>query len=142
MNDGSIEEVMVASANNVLKYSPRIERNVERHATANEVVEDVGVVKPSEFENIIDTLEEVGVEKHTMVEIVADVVEGIDVKKHIEIAIDDVSREQKVQDVEVIISVVKPTPTSAVDSKTEDGKFEKMDASLTSPDVPEGELRG
>ena len=142
MNDGSIEKVAVAIADNMLNDSYGIGQNVEYQATANEVVEDDEDKKPSECRNIIDSVEGVGVEEHTVVDNVADVGEDdIDVKKHTKI-MDDVSRVQKVQDVKVIVSMVKPMPTSVAESKLEGGKLGEMDASLTSPNVPEGELRG
>ena len=142
MNDGSIEKVAVAIVDNILNDSYGIGQNVEYQATANEVVEDDDDKKPPECRNIIDAVEGVGVEEHTVVDNVADVGEDdIDVKKHTKI-MDDISRVQKVQDVEVIVSMVKPMPTSVAESKLEGGKLGEMDASLTSPNVPEGELRG
>ena len=83
MNDGSIEKVAVAIADNMLNDSYGIGQNVEYQATANEVVEDDEDKKPLECRNIIDAVEGVGVEEHTVVDNVADVGEDdIDVKKY------------------------------------------------------------
>ncbi|AQK95089.1 Translocase of chloroplast 159 chloroplastic [Zea mays] len=56
MNDGSIEELAPASAEEIIdsvrEDSPQKEQSAEDQAVAGEVVEDVGVDKPTEVENV------------------------------------------------------------------------------------------
>ena len=143
MNDGSVEDFDLPSADNVLKDIPRIEKSVERQMTANEVVEDVGVVKLSKFESIINVVEEISVEKLTMIENITNVVEEvIDIKKHTEDMKNDVSEELEAQEIEIVISVMEPMPMIAVESKSEDCEFRNKDASLDSHDLSKGKERG
>ncbi|RLN00406.1 hypothetical protein C2845_PM06G06880 [Panicum miliaceum] len=124
VNDGRIVEFALESADNVLENIPRIEQNAEGQATANEVVEDVGV------------------DKNTMVENIADVVEeGIDIKKHIEDMKNDVGGELEAQKMKVVISMVEPTPMPSVESKSEDYELREEDASIASHEALEGEER-
>jgi len=145
VNDGSVEDFDLPSADNVLKDIPRIEKSAERQMTANEMVEDVGVVKLSKFESIINVVEEISVEKLTMIENITNVVEEvIDIKKHTEDIKNDVSGELKAQETEVVISMVEveSTPMPAVESKSEDCEFRNKDASLDSHDLSKGKERG
>ncbi|OQU77419.1 hypothetical protein SORBI_3009G046800 [Sorghum bicolor] len=52
LNDESIEELAPATADSVLEDSPEKEQNADAQTTASEVVEDVGVDKPTEVENV------------------------------------------------------------------------------------------
>ncbi|RLN12007.1 hypothetical protein C2845_PM09G14200 [Panicum miliaceum] len=79
-NEGCIEDTVPASANSVLKDSLEIEQYSEGLVTANKVVEDVCVEKPSEVENVV-AIEDVDVKKYIEVEHVAVIVEGVDVVK-------------------------------------------------------------
>ncbi|KAG2616446.1 hypothetical protein PVAP13_3NG207112 [Panicum virgatum] len=113
--------------------------------TANEMVEDVGVVKLSKFESIINVVEEISVKKLTMIENITNVVEEvIDIKKHTEDIKNDVSGELEAQETEVVISMVEveSTPMPAVESKSEDCEFRNKDASLDSHDLSKGMERG
>ncbi|RLN28493.1 hypothetical protein C2845_PM05G13110 [Panicum miliaceum] len=123
VNDGSIKEFALASADNVLEDIPGTEQNAEGQAATNEVVEDVGGEKLSKFENIVATVEEVGV------------------KKHIEGMKNDVSGELEAHKTEVVISMVELTQIPAVESKLEDGELREEDALLASHDVSDGKQR-
>jgi len=142
VNDGSIETFALASVDNMLKDIPRIEQNAKRQMTSNEVVGDVGAVKLSKFENIINAVEEIGVEKLTMVENIIDIVEeDIDIKKHTEDMKNDVSEELEAQEIEIIVSIMELMPMIEVESKSEDCELRNEDASLYSHDVSEGDER-
>jgi Toc86/159 family protein import component len=85
VNDGCIEEAAIESTNSVLEDSLGIEQYAEGQATASEVVEGVGVEKPSDVENVVAVVEDTDVKKYAEVEHAAAVVEGIDVEKLIKI---------------------------------------------------------
>ncbi|PUZ64078.1 hypothetical protein GQ55_3G114800 [Panicum hallii var. hallii] len=81
VNDGCIEEAALESINSVLEDSLGIEQYAEGQATASEVVEGVGVKKPSEVENVVVVVEDADVKKYAEVEHAVAVVEAIDVEK-------------------------------------------------------------
>ena len=137
MNDGSTEEVVSSSADSVLEDSLWLQLNAEGQATATKVVDDIGVKKSLEFENIVGAIEDVDVKIHKEAENVV-----VDTEKHTETLKDDVSREPMVQNINAIISMVEPVPILAMDSNLETNEWGEGDASLASPNAPEGDKRG
>lgn len=79
MHDGSIKEVDLASEDSVLNDSPWKEQDAEGLASASEVVEDFGVDKPLEVENIAATVEDIGVVKPTKIKNIVPI-EGVNIK--------------------------------------------------------------
>ena len=118
MNDGSTEEVVSSSADSVLEDSLWLQLNAEGQATATKVVDDIGVKKSLEFENIVGAIEDVDVKIHKEAENVV-----VDTEKHTETLKDDVSREPMVQDTNAIISMVEPVPILAMDSNLETNEW-------------------
>ncbi|KAG2616447.1 hypothetical protein PVAP13_3NG206763 [Panicum virgatum] len=137
VNDGSTEEVVSSSADSVLEDSLWLQLNAEGQATATKVVDDIGVKKSLEFENIVGAIEYVDVKIHKEAENVV-----VDTEKHTETLKDDVSREPMVQDTNAIISMVEPVPILAMDSNLETNEWGEGDASLASPNALEGDKRG
>jgi hypothetical protein len=79
VHDGSIKDIDPTTGDSVLKDSLLTEQNFEGMLTGSKVVEDIGVEKSLEVENIATIVEDIGMEKS--IEIGKfEAVEGVDVK--------------------------------------------------------------
>jgi hypothetical protein len=79
VHDGSIKDIDPTTGDSVLKDSLLTEQNFEGMLTGSKVVEDIGVEKSLEVENIATIVEDIGMEKSIEIgNFVA--VEGVDVK--------------------------------------------------------------
>nr|XP_034585314.1 translocase of chloroplast 159, chloroplastic-like [Setaria viridis] len=118
VHDGSVKEVDPASRDNMIKGSPWKEQDVEGLVSASEAVEDFGVEKPLEIENIVATVEDIGVVKPTEIENVVPI-EGVDVKP------------ESVSDVSIVVvhdGSVKEVYPASVDRVLEDCPWKEQNA--------------
>ncbi|XP_066365756.1 translocase of chloroplast 101, chloroplastic-like [Miscanthus floridulus] len=108
LNDGSIEEHAPACADNVLEDSPEKGQSAEDQAIASEVVEDVGVDKPTEVENVAILSRELAPESSN----------GNNGADEIEGATEVVDREEEAADNEIIEAV--PDDEDGVGNEADD----------------------